>query len=65
MSTNLRFNFISGRYIIKFTIIIGAVAKNGSFAFAEGQALFVWAKPNVPLVRLAKIVFKKVRWGKK
>jgi hypothetical protein len=25
----------------------------------------VGAKPNVPLVRLAKIVFKKVRWEKK
>ena len=27
--------------------------------------LCVGAKPNVPLVRMAKIVFKKVRWGKK
>jgi hypothetical protein len=26
--------------------------------------LCVGAKPNVPLVRLAKIVFKKVRWKK-
>jgi hypothetical protein len=41
------------------------LAKSGSFGFAEGLALFVGAKPNVPLVRLAKIVFKKVRWGKK
>jgi hypothetical protein len=39
--------------------------KNGSFAFAEGWGLCVRAKPNVPFVRLAKIVFKKVRWGKK
>jgi len=39
--------------------------KNGSFGFAEGSALCVGAKPNVPFVRLAKIVFKKVRWGKK
>jgi hypothetical protein len=39
--------------------------KSGSFGFAEGSALCVGAKPNVPLVRLAKIVFKKVRWGKK
>jgi hypothetical protein len=39
-------------------------ARSGSFGFAEGSALCVGAKPNVPLVRLAKIVFKKVRWKK-
>jgi hypothetical protein len=39
--------------------------KSGSFGFAEGLALCVGAKPNVPLVRLAKIGFKKVRWEKK
>jgi hypothetical protein len=39
--------------------------KSGSFGFAETLALCVGAKPNVPLVRLAKIVFKKVRVGKK
>lgn len=33
--------------------------KSGSFGFAEGSALCVGAKPNVPLVRLTKIVFKK------
>ncbi|NDC30894.1 MAG: hypothetical protein EBZ58_08175 [Bacteroidetes bacterium] len=33
--------------------------KSGSFGFAEELALCVGAKPNVPLVRLAKIVFKK------
>jgi hypothetical protein len=38
--------------------------KSGSFGFAEGSALCDGAKPNVPLVRLAKIVFKKVRWKK-
>ena len=38
--------------------------KSGSFGFAEGLALCIGAKPNVPLVRLAKIVFKKVRWEK-
>jgi hypothetical protein len=38
--------------------------KSGSFGFAEGLALCFGAKPNVPLVRLAKIVFKKVRWEK-
>ncbi len=38
--------------------------KNGSFGFAEGSACAVRAKPNVPFVRLAKIVFKKVRWEK-
>jgi len=50
---------------IKFIVGISALGKSGSFGFAEGSALFVGAKPNVPLVRLAKIVFKKVRWGKK
>jgi len=41
------------------------LAKSGSFGFAEGSALCVGAKPNVPFVRLAKIIFKKVRGGKK
>jgi hypothetical protein len=37
--------------------------KFGSFGFAKGR--LVWrAKPNVPNVRLVKIVFKKVRWEK-
>jgi hypothetical protein len=40
-------------------------AKSGSFGFAEGSALCVGAKPNVPLVRLAKIVFKKCGSAKK
>ncbi len=35
-----------------------ALAKNGSFAFAERSALCVGAKANVPFVWLAKIVFK-------
>jgi hypothetical protein len=35
--------------------------KNGSFGFACVTACAVGAKPNVPFVRLAKIVFKKVR----
>jgi len=35
--------------------------KSDSFGFAEGSALCVGAKPNVPLVQLAKIVFKKER----
>jgi len=35
------------------------LAKSGSFGFAEGSDLCVGAKPNVPLVRLVKIVFKK------
>jgi hypothetical protein len=39
--------------------------KSGSFGFAEGLALCVGAKPNVPLVRLAKIVFKKCGSAKK
>jgi hypothetical protein len=52
--------------IILFTIVSldhefndRALAKNGSFAFAEGLVLCVGAKANVPFVRLAKIVFKK------
>jgi len=35
------------------------LAKNGSFDFAEGWALCVGAKANVPFVRLAKIELKK------
>jgi hypothetical protein len=41
------------------------VAKNGSFAFAEGSALCVGAKANVPFVGWLKIVFKKCAVGKK
>jgi hypothetical protein len=37
--------------------------KNGSFGFAKGR-LACWAKPNVPFVRLAKIVVKKRALGK-
>lgn len=37
--------------------------KNGSFGFAKGW-LMCRAKPNVPFVRLAKIVFKKCAVGK-
>jgi hypothetical protein len=42
-----------------------ALAKKWLFGFAEGSALCVGAKPNVPLVRLAKIVFKKCGSAKK
>ena len=38
----------------KIRFFIGALAKNGSFAFAEWSALCVWANANVPFVRLAK-----------
>ena len=41
-----------------------ALVKNGSFGFAKGR-LVCRAKPNVPFVRLAKIVFKKCAVGKK
>ena len=41
----------------------GVLAKNGSFGFAKGR-LVCRAKPNVPFVRLAKIVFKKCAVGK-
>jgi hypothetical protein len=46
-------------------MLVSALAKSGSFGFAEGTALCVGAKPNVPLVRLAKIVFKKCGSAKK
>jgi hypothetical protein len=39
------------------------LAKNGSFGFAEGSALCVGAKPNVPFVRLAEIELKKMCGG--
>jgi len=39
--------------------------KSGSFGFAEGAAFCVGAKPNVPLVGLAKIVLKKCGLVKK
>ena len=39
--------------------------KSGSFGFGEGSVLCVGAKPNVPLVRLAKIVLKKCGSAKK
>jgi len=41
------------------------LGKKWLFWFCEALAWCVGAKPNVPLVRLAKIVFKKVRWEKK
>ena len=41
----------------------GVLAKSGSFGFAEGLTLCVGAKPNVPLVRLAKIELKKMCGG--
>ena len=39
--------------------------KSGSFGFAEGSVLCVGAKPNVPPVRLDKIVLKKCGSAKK
>jgi len=50
---------------IKFIVGISALGKSGSFGFAEGSALCVGAKPNVLLVRLAKIVLKKCGSAKK
>jgi hypothetical protein len=50
---------------VKYVAVGRCVGKNGSFGFAEGAALCVGAKPNVPLVWLARIFFKKVRWVKK
>jgi hypothetical protein len=51
---HLFFNNLSQVILI---LSIGALAKNGSFGFAKGR-LVCRAKPNVPFVRLAKIVFK-------
>ncbi|HNK90766.1 MAG TPA: hypothetical protein PKN63_09415 [Chitinophagales bacterium] len=48
---------------LTFLSYYGAVEKNGSFGFAKGR-LVCRAKPNVPFVRLAKIVFKKCAVGK-
>jgi hypothetical protein len=50
---------------MKLIFVLKRWLKSGSFGFAEGSALCVGAKPNVPLVRLAKIVFKKCRSAKK
>ena len=57
--------FFNNLSLVILIMSIGALAKNGSFGFAEGSALCVGEKPNVPLVRLAKIVFKKCAVGKK
>jgi hypothetical protein len=43
---------------------MGAVAKSGSFGFAK-RWVVCRAKPNLPLVRLAKIVFEKCGSAKK
>jgi hypothetical protein len=43
---------------ISVKVVLWALAKNGSFGFAKVR-LVCRAKPNVPFVRLAKIVFKK------
>ena len=45
-------------------MLVSALAKNGSFGFAKGR-LVCRAKPNVPFVRQAKIVFKKSGSAKK
>jgi len=50
-----------------FILIISpcAVAKKWLFWLCEGSALWVGAKPNVPLAGWLKIVFKKCAVGKK
>jgi hypothetical protein len=40
------------------------LTKIGSFAFAEGSALYFGEKANVQLVRWDKIVYKKYTVGK-
>ncbi len=49
---------------IIFNNLIGALAKNGSLAFACGLACAVGAKANVPFVRWHKIELKKCAVGK-
>jgi hypothetical protein len=49
--------------VSNLTQFFGALAKNGSFGIAKGR-IVCRAKPNVPFVRLAKIVFKKCAVGK-
>jgi hypothetical protein len=56
--------FFNNLALMILILSIGALAKSGSFGFAK-RWLVCRAKPNVPLVLLAKIVFKKVRWEKK
>jgi hypothetical protein len=62
-------NFIRLKYkfnlVITVIIILCALAKKWLFWFCEAWAWCVGAKPNVPLVRLAKIVIKKCRSAKK
>jgi len=55
--------FVSEFNSFKFNYLLMRWQKNGSFGFAKGR-LVCWAKPNVPFVRLAKIVFKKCALGK-
>ena len=55
--------FLDYEFKIIEYMVFGALAKNGSFGFAKGR-LVCRAKPNVPFVRLAKIVFKKCAVGK-
>jgi hypothetical protein len=55
--------FLDDEFKIIEYVVFGALAKNGSFGFAMGW-LLCRAKPNVPFVRLAKIVFKKCVFGK-
>jgi hypothetical protein len=47
----------------KYELLSVRWLKSGSFGFAKRWLVFR-AKPNVSLVRWAKIVFKKVRWEK-
>jgi len=40
---------------VNIGIIVGALARNGSFAFAEGSACVVGAKANVPFAGCHRI----------
>jgi len=48
--------FLNFAYIL--AIFFETIGTNGTFGFAKGR-LVCRAKPNVPFVRLEKIVFKK------
>jgi hypothetical protein len=60
-------NYSLSKYVKKMfvlgTNVILCGGRFGSFAFAEGLALCVGAKANVPNVRLAKIELKKMCGG--
>jgi hypothetical protein len=57
--------FFNNLSLVNLILSLGVVGKNGSLGFSQDLTLCIGAKPNVPLVQLAKIVFKKKAVGKK